>query len=131
MNKKELAEIAFRYVNNHYSSEDLPHGIDLYYATEEEIETCIDLYDECKEIGTTAFHEKYITQTTKEMSASEALCGFVGWLTTRDEEVLLSSTCDCAIIANLVRDFCVANNLTEPTVDWGKKLVHPIAQKSL
>ncbi len=61
----------------------------------------------------------------KELSASEALYGFVGWLTTRDEVTQMSTQHDCAGIADLVGKFCEANGLPEPAGDWHHRLTHP------
>lgn len=59
------------------------------------------------------------------MSASEALFGFVGWLTTRETSVTFSQKHDASIAAELVNEFCKANHLAEPNDGWEKKLVHP------
>lgn len=60
-----------------------------------------------------------------ELKASEALFGFAGWLTTREEVTQMGARHDCAGIADLVKEFCDANGLTEPADDWHHKLVHP------
>ena len=60
-----------------------------------------------------------------EISASEALFGFCGWLTTREEKTVMSANDDAANIAEKVNVFCKANNLSEPREGWDKKLVHP------
>lgn len=60
-----------------------------------------------------------------KLSASEALYGFVSWLTSREEVTSLSSKHDCARIADLVAEFCKTNDLEEPKDDWYKILVHP------
>ena len=59
------------------------------------------------------------------MSASEALYGFCGWLTCRDEQTIMSSKDDAAVIAELVDKFCKTNNLSEPKDGWEKELIHP------
>lgn len=46
-----------------------------------------------------------------ELKASEALFGFVGWLTTREEVTQMGGRHNCARIADLVQEFCVANGL--------------------
>lgn len=61
-----------------------------------------------------------------ELKASEALFGFVGWLTTREDVTEMSAAHDCAGIADLVRDFCEANGLAEPVDNWHEKLIHPV-----
>jgi hypothetical protein len=60
MSDKELQEIALKYVEKSYDSEALRYGDDLYHATPEEKEKCVDYWVECREIGTTGFREKYL-----------------------------------------------------------------------
>jgi len=57
--------------------------------------------------------------------ASEAIYGFCGWLTTRKEKTVMSSSSDCAIIADLVKEFCEVNKLSEPSEKWHENLIHP------
>jgi len=64
---------------------------------------------------------------TDTLTASEALFGFMGWLTSRKESVTFSSSHNAAIAADLVAEFCKANNLEEPRNDWHLSLVHPPA----
>ena len=61
----------------------------------------------------------------KEMTGSEAVCGFCGWLTTRKEKTLMSANDDAAPIADLIKQFCDTNDLTEPRDNWSDYLVHP------
>jgi len=49
----------------------------------------------------------------EQMSAHEALYGFCGWLTSRKEQAVMSSSDDCAPIAELIKEFCDNNNITE------------------
>lgn len=60
-----------------------------------------------------------------EMSATEALYGFCGWLTSQDEKTIMSATDDAAVISDLVQQFCKTNNLTDPRDDWVEKLIIP------
>ena len=60
-----------------------------------------------------------------ELTASEALFGFVGWLTTRDEKTVISSTDDCAPIVELIKQFYDANDLDDPRDGWENNLIHP------
>jgi len=48
---------------------------------------------------------------TEELSKSEVLYKFVGWLTSREERIILSSTDDAAPVTELVKEFCEANDL--------------------
>jgi hypothetical protein len=60
-----------------------------------------------------------------ELSGSEALYGFCGWLTTRDKPTTMSSHEECGHIADLIGTFCKTNDLSDPRDDWDKKLIHP------
>ena len=62
---------------------------------------------------------------SKELLASEALFGFVAWLTTREDITQMSASHDCAGIADLVQEFCDTNNLAKPVDGWHENLVHP------
>ncbi|MGI9298585.1 MAG: hypothetical protein ACR2QC_11920 [Gammaproteobacteria bacterium] len=63
------------------------------------------------------------------MTSSEALYGFVGWLTSRETPVIASKIHDAAIWAEMVDDFCMANELPEPRDGWEKSLVFPIRER--
>lgn len=52
MNKKELFEIALKYIRKGYNTEDLRYGDDLYNATKEEKEICLEYFWEIEENGT-------------------------------------------------------------------------------
>ncbi len=60
-----------------------------------------------------------------EMTASEAVYGFVAWLTTRDTAETFSAEHDAAPAADLVAEFCKTNGLAEPRDDWTDRLTHP------
>ena len=59
------------------------------------------------------------------LSSSEALYGFCGWLTSREEKVVMSKKHNCAGIADLINEFCTENSLPEPRDGWHEKLKHP------
>ena len=59
----------------------------------------------------------------KPLSASEALYGFIGQITSSSEKIVLSSSDNCARIAVLVGEFCKKNNLQSPGSDWKNKIV--------
>jgi hypothetical protein len=59
------------------------------------------------------------------MNASEAVYGFAGWLTSRKEKTVMSSTHDAAPVAELVKQFCEENKLPEVTESWPANLTHP------
>ena len=60
-----------------------------------------------------------------QLSGSEAVFGFAGWLTSRDEAVTAGAKHDAAIWAELVDEFCKTNKLTEPRDMWDELLTHP------
>ncbi len=59
------------------------------------------------------------------MTASEALYGFGGWLTSRDEPVSMGANHECGIVAELIDIFCKTNKLKEPRDHWEENLIHP------
>lgn len=61
----------------------------------------------------------------KPMTGSEAIFGFVGWLTTRDQDITMGATHDAAQVADLCHQFCVTNGLADPRDHWGEILTHP------
>ena len=63
--------------------------------------------------------------TKKNLSAAEALYGFVAWLTSLDQPVTFSGHHEAGIGAELVSEFCKANGLPEPRTDWTKALKTP------
>lgn len=60
-----------------------------------------------------------------KLSGSEALYGFVGWLTTREEVTVMGSSEDCAPIVGLIDLFCEVNKLDDPKDGWENNLIHP------
>lgn len=64
-------------------------------------------------------------QSEDKLTASEAVYGFAAWLTTREVPVYFSVTHNAGIAAELVNEFCKANNLKEPRDNWHTHLVHP------
>ena len=65
-----------------------------------------------------------------KLTASEALYGFAGWLTSRDEKTIMSACDDAAHIAHLVDQFCKENSLAEPRDGWHNNLIHPSGECS-
>lgn len=59
------------------------------------------------------------------LSASEALYGFAGWLTTVPEQTIMSSTDDVRDIPEKIALFCKVNGLVEPREGWSDLLTHP------
>jgi hypothetical protein len=56
------------------------------------------------------------------LSPSEAVYGFAGWLTCRDEPVIFGSRHNAAIAAELVDAFCKSQNLEPPREQWADSL---------
>lgn len=62
------------------------------------------------------------------LTATEALYGFMGWLTSRSDPITLSGHHDAANAADLVALFCKENGLGDVSrEDWHKFLKHPKA----
>lgn len=52
------------------------------------------------------------------LSASEALYAFMGWLTSREEQVCFSGKDNATPAVELIGQFCKHNNLPEPREGW-------------
>ncbi|NOX49185.1 MAG: hypothetical protein GXP16_01440 [Gammaproteobacteria bacterium] len=61
-------------------------------------------------------------ETTK-LSGSEALYGFIGWLTTREGTIMVGEKHVATPLPKLIDEFCKRNNLTEPRESWADLLV--------
>jgi len=59
------------------------------------------------------------------LSGSEALYGFCGWLTSRRKPTVMGSAFDCSDIPKLIEEFCKVNKLPEPRGKWSENLTHP------
>lgn len=69
---------------------------------------------------------EYIKSHGEEiMNPREAVTGFVAWLTTRNEEVILSASDDCTGPCELADKFCNINNLEPVSSAWATNLIHP------
>jgi hypothetical protein len=53
-----------------------------------------------------------------ELSASEAIYAFAGWLSSRSEAVLVGAVHDCSPLAKAIEDFCQEQGLPEPRPGW-------------
>jgi len=62
---------------------------------------------------------------TNKLNTSEAIFGFVMFLTMQQEEMSIGGGWDYTDIASKVEKFCVANNLARPGEDWVKKVIFP------
>ena len=66
-----------------------------------------------------------------KLTASEAIFGFCGWLTTQEEKTIMSASDDCAPVIGRIKQFCEINKLPEPRDGWEKNLIHPEVIKIL
>lgn len=64
-----------------------------------------------------------------KLSASEALFGFMGWLTSLETPVTFSGHHEASIGAELVDEYCKANGLAEPREGWHLNIVQPSASR--
>ena len=65
-----------------------------------------------------------------KLTASEAIYGFCGWLTTRSESITMSASNDAAPVADLIRQFVEQNKLEVPRDGWENNLTHPSGECS-
>lgn len=60
-----------------------------------------------------------------ELTASEAVYGLLGWLTTRDEVIELGSSKLASPAADAAAQLCKENGLDDPRDGWENNLIHP------
>ncbi len=60
------------------------------------------------------------------LSGSEALYGFMAWLTTNGDNYRIGPKEDCAVWPTLIEEFCKTNHLHEPREQWAELLTHPV-----
>lgn len=65
------------------------------------------------------------TERHDELSASEALCGFMGWLTTRQESINLGAKHDAGGVCRLIEKWCSVNKVSDPRSGWENYLKTP------
>lgn len=65
------------------------------------------------------------SNTQDKITASEALFGFIGWITTQSTPIIASSKHDVSVWANKIGEFCKVNNFSEPRAGWAKYLIMP------
>ena len=68
---------------------------------------------------------KVDTGQSSKLTASEAVYGFCGWLTTRKEQTIMSAKDNCVLICDLIKQFCEENKLGKPRDGWNNNLIHP------
>lgn len=70
---------------------------------------------------------RHNTLPPAELNASEALYGFVAWLTTRQQTTTFSSRHGVEEGLDMVKRFCFANDLSDPRDGWSTHL-HPVVE---
>ena len=68
---------------------------------------------------------KDVTKKTDFMNSSEALFGFMAWLTTRKEVLSIGSSEDCSPFPELIAEFCKVNRLPAVRENYSDLLTHP------
>ena len=60
------------------------------------------------------------------ISASEAILGFIGWVTSREDPVIISRTHDVTAIVSLAAEWMRANRLPPPRANvWPNNILCP------
>ena len=59
------------------------------------------------------------------MNALEAINGFMGWMMCRDELVTIGSTQDAGVVAGLIKEWALENDLPDVTEDYLNNIKHP------
>lgn len=67
----------------------------------------------------------------EELTGSEAIFGFCGWLTTRKDRTVMSGKDDASAVVKKISKFIDANKLKAPRDHWEKKLIHPTESLAL
>ena len=63
------------------------------------------------------------------MNPREALFGFMGWLTSRDEVVSFGASKNCQPAVDLLVQWADYNNLEEVSENYPDNIKHPIKEK--
>lgn len=64
-------------------------------------------------------------ELTNKLNPTEAIFGFCAWLTTRDEQTIMSAKDDSACVVELIEEFCKVNELPDVSEQWAHNLIHP------
>ena len=75
--------------------------------------------------GSRSRRTRTVIRGYNELSASEALYGFVAWLSCQDGTLKIGRSHECGNLATKVKTFCTTNSLVDPRVHWEKRLIHP------
>ena len=63
------------------------------------------------------------------MNSTEALFGFVSWMTTRTELLKIGAKSDAAPLADCLQEFCRVNKLPDTRPGWELKIRQPVAEE--
>ncbi len=60
-----------------------------------------------------------------QLTASEAVYGFMAWLICRTEVIKIGASENASPLPTLIKVFCDANGLADPTENYPNNLIHP------
>jgi len=60
-----------------------------------------------------------------ELNATEAIYGFVAWLSSREDATYISANHEVSSCINLIERFKKINNLPDISKQWPNNLTHP------
>lgn len=60
-----------------------------------------------------------------KLTASEAVYGFVGWLTKQPDVIKMGAGENCSPVCDAIGVFCKENKLADPRDGWENNLIHP------
>ena len=63
-----------------------------------------------------------------KLSGSEAIFGFIAWLTGNEDEYAIGPKENCGVWPDLIEEFCLVNNLDSPREQWTELLTHPVSK---
>lgn len=84
-----------------------------------------DIFEATYESVGDAYDRVEIPSRPKTLSPSEALFGFIGWLTSGKEKIILSADSEPHRVLELLDKWLKANKLAEPRNGWSDILVQP------
>lgn len=58
-------------------------------------------------------------------NASEALYGFIGWLSTQPDRLEIGAGSECSIWAEKINQFIAMNDLPDMRENWARNIIHP------
>lgn len=67
--------------------------------------------------------DRVLREQPKQISASEALYSFIGWLTTRDRAIMMSAHHNSAAVAEILAIFLQVQGIPAPADNWQHKFI--------